>query len=93
MLQIFTEGPCNFLALYLPSSYGYEDSRWFSSFLQGDGQMGMDNMLSSLSYGDVVITKYIKLHLFVCRITTSFGVWSGHSPHPHGVCKPWQWLN
>lgn len=96
MLQIFTERPYNFLALYLPSSYGCEDSQWFSSFLQGDGQMGPDNILASLSYRDVVITKNIKLHLFVFRILTSFEVWSGRSPHPHGVCsrsKPWQWLN
>ena len=96
MLQIFTERPYNFLALYLPSSYGCEDSQWFSSFLQGDGQMGLDNILASLSYRDVVITKNIKLHLFVFRILTSFEVWSGRSPHPHGVCsrsKPWQWLN
>lgn len=96
MLQIFTERPYNFLALYLPSSYGCEDSQWFSSFLQGYGQMGMDNILASLSYRDVVTTKNIKLHLFVFRIPTSFEVWSGHSPHPHGVCsrsKPWQCPN
>lgn len=88
--------PYNFLALYLPSSYGCEDSQWFSSFLQGDGQIGMDNILASLSYRDVVITKKIKLHLFVFRIPTTFEVWSGHSPHPHGVCsrsKPWQCPN
>ena len=45
----------------------------------------MDNILSSLSYRDVVITKYIKSHLFVCRITASFGVWSGH-PLTHMEC-------
>lgn len=34
----------------------------------------MDNILASLSYRDVVITKNIKLHFFVFRILTSFEV-------------------
>lgn len=46
----------------------------FLSFLQGGWTNGMDNILASLSYRDVVIIKNIKLHFFVFRILTSFKV-------------------